>query len=61
MLRHSGCYNVYPSRTEHFTVGVSSGAPQGRGVSGKQAFDLYKSIVSSKAAKSGLVSELSGM
>lgn len=40
-------------------LGVSSGAPQGRGVSGKQAFDLYKSIVSSKAAKSGLVSELS--
>jgi hypothetical protein len=40
-------------------LGVSSGPPQGRGVSGKQAFDLYKSIVSSKAAKSGLVSELS--
>lgn len=40
-------------------LGVSSGAPQGRGVSGKQAFDLYRSIVSSKAAQSGLVSELS--
>ena len=40
-------------------LGVSSGLPQGRGISGKQAFDLYKSIASSKAAKSGLVSELS--
>ncbi len=40
-------------------LGVSAGAPQGRGVSGKQAFDLYKSIVASKAAKSGLVSEIS--
>lgn len=40
-------------------LGVSSGKPQGRGVSGKQARDLYKSIVSSQAAKSGLVNEIS--
>ena len=40
-------------------LGVSSGAPQGRGVSGKQAFDLYRNIAASKAAKTGLVSELS--
>jgi hypothetical protein len=40
-------------------LGVSSGSPKGRGVSGKQAMDLYESIASSKAAKSGLVSELS--
>ena len=40
-------------------LGVSRGLPQGRGVSGKQARDLYKSISESKAAKSGLVTELS--
>jgi hypothetical protein len=40
-------------------LGVSKGRPQGRGISGKQAHDLYRSIASSKAAKSGLVSELS--
>lgn len=40
-------------------LGVSSGRPQGRGVSGKQARDLYKSISESRAARSGLVTELS--
>lgn len=40
-------------------LGVSSGPPQGRGVSGKQAFDLYQSLAASKAAKIGLISELS--
>jgi hypothetical protein len=39
-------------------LGVSRGRPQGRGVSGKQAADLYRSIAASKAARSGLVSEL---
>ena len=39
-------------------LGVSRGSPQGRGVSGKQAHDLYKALATSKAAKSGLVSEL---
>jgi len=40
-------------------LGVSKGLPQGRGVSGKQAHDLYSSIASSKATRSGLVTELS--
>jgi hypothetical protein len=40
-------------------LGVSSGAPRGRGISGKQAFDLYKSIAGSEATRSGLVSHLS--
>jgi hypothetical protein len=39
-------------------LGVSRGRPQGRGVSGKQAFDLHKALASSQAAKSGILSEL---
>jgi hypothetical protein len=39
-------------------LGVSQGRPQGRGVSGKQAFDLYKALAASQAAKSGIMSEL---
>jgi hypothetical protein len=37
---------------------VSSGRPQGRGVSGKQALDLYRALASSQAAKRGLLAEL---
>lgn len=40
-------------------LGVSRNRPQGRGVSGKQAFDLYRSIANSGAAKSGLVTDIS--
>jgi hypothetical protein len=40
-------------------LGVSSGESRGRGVSGKQAGDLYKSLAKSKAAISGLVNEIS--
>jgi hypothetical protein len=40
-------------------LGVSRDRPQGRGVSGKQAFDLYRSIANSEAAKSGLVTDIS--
>jgi len=39
-------------------LGLSSGRPQGRGVSGKQAFDLYRHLTRSRAAASGLLSEL---
>jgi hypothetical protein len=39
-------------------LGVSSGAPQGRGVSGKQAIDLYDQLSQSQAARSGLLSEI---
>ncbi len=39
-------------------LGLSSGRPQGRGVSGKQAFDLYLHLKRSRAAASGLLSEL---
>lgn len=40
-------------------LGVSSGRPSGRGVSGKQAFDLYERLKHSRAAQTGLLSELS--
>lgn len=40
-------------------LGLSSGRPRGRGVSGKQALDLYEKLVQSKAVKTGLLSELS--
>jgi hypothetical protein len=40
-------------------LGLSSGRPQGRGVSGKQAFDLYESLKHSQAARTGLLGELS--
>ena len=39
-------------------LGLSRGAPAGRGVSGKQAFDLYNSLAQSQAAKTGLLEEL---
>ena len=39
-------------------LGLSSGQPQGRGVSGKQALDLYASLAQSQAAQSGLLEEL---
>jgi len=39
-------------------LGVSDGTPAGRGVSGKQALDLYANIARSQAAKTGLLEEL---
>ncbi|RUP09258.1 hypothetical protein [Hyphomicrobium sp.] len=39
-------------------LGHSKGTPAGRGVSGKQAFDLYESLSKSQAAKTGLLEEL---
>ncbi len=39
-------------------LGVSTGEPAGRGVAGKQAFDLYESLAASQAAKSGILEEL---
>jgi hypothetical protein len=39
-------------------LGLSKGAPAGRGVSGKQALDLYDSLAESQAAKTGLLEEL---
>lgn len=39
-------------------LGLSSGRPAGRGVGGKQAFDLYESLAKSQAAKTGLLEEL---
>lgn len=40
-------------------LGVSSGPPAGRGVSGKLAVDLYERLKRSRAAQTGLLSELS--
>ncbi|MGA9725715.1 MAG: hypothetical protein WBQ86_24900 [Candidatus Binatus sp.] len=40
-------------------LGLSTGTPSGRGVSGKQALDLYEQLKASQAATSGLLSELS--
>jgi hypothetical protein len=39
-------------------LGLSRGKPAGRGVSGKQALDLYASLERSQAAKSGILEEL---
>jgi hypothetical protein len=39
-------------------LGLSTGMPNGRGVSGKQAFDLYEALVESEAAKTGILSEM---
>lgn len=39
-------------------LGLSRGAPAGRGVAGKQALDLYDSLAASQAAQSGLLEEL---
>jgi hypothetical protein len=39
-------------------LGLSRGTPSGRGVSGKQALDLYANLANSQAAKTGLLEEL---
>lgn len=39
-------------------LGLSVGDPAGRGVSGKQAVDLYDSLAQSQAARSGVLEEL---
>lgn len=39
-------------------LGMSQGAPAGRGVGGRQAFDLYESLAASQAAQNGLLEEL---
>lgn len=39
-------------------LGLSQGAPAGRGVAGKQAFDLHESLAASQAAQTGLLEEL---
>ena len=39
-------------------LGLSKGSPAGRGVSGKQALDLYESLARSQAAQSGVLGEL---
>jgi hypothetical protein len=40
-------------------LGLSAGRSSGRGVSGKQALDLYEHLRGSEAARSGLLSEIS--
>ncbi len=39
-------------------LGLSKDEPSGRGVSGKQAFDLYEALADSEAARTGLLSEI---
>lgn len=39
-------------------LGKSKGQPKGRGVSGKQGFDLYRALADSEAAKTGVLSEI---
>jgi hypothetical protein len=39
-------------------LGNSQGRPSGRGMKGKQTFDLYEALRQSEAAKSGLLSEI---
>ncbi|MBK9080744.1 MAG: hypothetical protein IPL88_01055 [Rhizobiales bacterium] len=39
-------------------LGLSRGVPAGRGVGGRQAFDLYESLSTSQAARTGLLEEL---
>ena len=39
-------------------LGKSKGEPRGRGVSGKQRFDLYDALADSEAAKTGVLSEI---
>jgi hypothetical protein len=39
-------------------LGMSVDEPSGRGVSGKQAFDLYEALVDSEAARTGVLSEI---
>jgi hypothetical protein len=40
------------------SLGLSKGRPSGRGVGSRQAEDIYEKLVASKAAKTGLLSEL---
>lgn len=40
-------------------LGLSRGTPQGRGVSGKQALDVYDKLAESEAVRTGFLSELS--
>ncbi len=46
------------SEPNEVCFGVSKNNPNGRGVSGKQAMDIYEKLIASKATKSGLLSEL---
>lgn len=39
-------------------LGLSKGSPAGRGVSGKQALDLYDSLAGSQAARTGILEDL---
>jgi len=39
-------------------LGLSRGTPQGRGVSGKQALDVYDKLAESEAVRTGFLSEL---
>ncbi len=39
-------------------LGLSKGSPAGRGVSGKQAIDLYQSLAGSQAARTGILEDL---
>ena len=39
-------------------LGMSKGRPQGRGVSGKQALDLYEKLAESRAVETGILTEL---
>lgn len=39
-------------------LGKSKGRPRGKGVSGKQGFDLYQALADSEAAKTGVLSEI---
>lgn len=39
-------------------LGLSKGAPSGRGVSGKQALDLYDALSESEAARTGILREI---
>jgi hypothetical protein len=49
--------NLHEPNSTHF--GLSKGRPQGRGVGGDQAMDLYERLKRSKAAKSGILKDLS--
>lgn len=49
--------NLHEPNSTH--LGLSKGRPQGRGVGGEQAVDLYQRLKRSKAAKSGILKDLS--
>ncbi|MGV8948383.1 MAG: hypothetical protein ACOH2E_03320 [Candidatus Paracaedibacter sp.] len=65
-LNHIRNGNIYEARAilnglsepNETCLGISRGSPKGKGVSGKQALDLYNSLIHSQAAKTGLLSEL---